>query len=194
LPVFFGPLGLPAHYHVARPIKKVIGVGGGVGIAPLYPQLRRLKEEGVHVDVILGGRSADLVILKDEFQAFADNVYYATNDGSLGVQGLVTDVLKDLLVKDKYDFVLAIGPVVMMRAVVGVTKPLNIPTGVSLNPIMIDGTGMCGGCRVTVDGKTKFACVDGPDFDGFNVDFDEITRRQSFYKEEEHVCRLKVNN
>ncbi|MDR2884215.1 MAG: sulfide/dihydroorotate dehydrogenase-like FAD/NAD-binding protein [Deferribacteraceae bacterium] len=191
LPVFLGPLGVPAHYPVDKP-KRVVGIGGGVGIAPLFPQMRKLKEEGAIVDVILGGRSADLVILKEEFEAVVDNVFYATNDGSLGIQGLVTDVLTDKLSKEGYDLVVAIGPVVMMRAVVNVTKPLNVPTGVSLNPLMIDGTGMCGGCRVSIDGKTKFACVDGPDFDGFKVDFDEVLRRQSFYKDDEHLCRLKV--
>ncbi len=192
LPVFFGPLGSPVHFDTGKPIKRVAAIGGGVGIAPLYPQVRYLREHGAVVDAILGGRSAELVILKDEFRQVADRLFFATNDGSLGTRGLVTDVLKEQLSLGlQYDLVVAIGPVVMMKAVVDVTKPLGIATGVSLNPIMVDGTGMCGGCRVNVGGETKFACVDGPDFDGLKVDFDELMRRQSFYKEEEHLCRLR---
>jgi ferredoxin--NADP+ reductase len=192
LPVIFGPLGTPAHFHAEKPIKKAVVIGGGVGIAPLFPQARLLKKEGASVDVILGGRSAELIILKDEFKQVADRLFWATDDGSLGTQGLVTDVLKERLAEGiQYDLVIAIGPVVMMKAVVNITKPLDIATSVSLNPIMVDGTGMCGGCRVTVDGGTKFACVDGPDFDGLKVDFDELMRRQGFYKEEEHLCRLR---
>ncbi len=170
----------------------MLGIGGGVGIAPLFPQMRQLKTEGKNVDVILGGRTEDLVILKNEFRAAVDNLYFATDDGSIGIKGLVTDVLKELVDNGAhYDLVVAIGPMVMMRAVVNVTKPLNIPTWVSLNPIMVDGTGMCGGCRVSVGGETKFACVDGPDFDGFKVDFDETMRRQSFYRDEEHACKIR---
>ncbi|MBQ2275797.1 MAG: sulfide/dihydroorotate dehydrogenase-like FAD/NAD-binding protein [Lachnospiraceae bacterium] len=185
---FVGPLGKPAPLHK---VDRVIGVAGGVGAAPLYPQLRKLHEMGVKVDVIIGGRSEEFVILEEKFKEFCDNVYIATNDGSKGTKGFVTDVLTDLIEKgEKFDEVIAIGPLVMMKAVVGVTKPRNIPTGVSLNPIMIDGTGMCGGCRVTVDNKTMFACVDGPDFDGFLVDFDECITRQSMFKEEEHTCRI----
>lgn len=184
-----GPLG------VAAPLtkkKRVLGIGGGVGAAPLYPQIKKLVEAGTQCDVILGGRSKEFVILKDEFEAYS-NVYVATNDGSLGTEGFVTDILKQLVeAGNEYDEVIAIGPLVMMRAVVEYTKPLNIKTMVSLNPIMIDGTGMCGGCRVTVGGETKFACVDGPDFDGFLVDFDEAMRRQGMYKEQEaHICRMK---
>lgn len=182
---FVGPLGQPAPLHKCD---RVIGVAGGVGAAPLYPQLRKLAKMGVPVDVIIGGKSAEFVILKELFEEFCDNVYIATNDGSVGTKGFVTDVLTDLLDKgEKYDEVIAIGPVVMMKAVVGVTKPRDIKTMVSLNPIMIDGTGMCGCCRVTVDGKIKFACVDGPDFDGLNVDFDELMARQRMFKEEEHL-------
>ena len=192
LDVFLGPLGKPAHYKAEGKPSRVLGIGGGVGIAPLYPQIRELKREGAKVDVILGGRTAELVILQNEFHELVDNLYYATNDGSLGTTGLVTDVLNELIQKgEKYDLVICIGPVVMMRAVVEVTKKLGIPTNVSLNPIMVDGTGMCGGCRVSVGGETKFACVDGPDFDGLEVDYDELMRRQSFYREEEHNCRLK---
>ena len=182
---FVGPLGVPTHLE-----KKdhVIGVAGGVGSAPLFPQLRKLAELGTKVDVIIGGREEQYVLWADRFKEFCDNVYIATNDGSVGTKGFVTDVLTDLLDKgEKYDEVIAIGPVVMMKAVVGVTKPRDIKTMVSLNPIMIDGTGMCGCCRVTVDGKIKFACVDGPDFDGLNVDFDELMARQRMFKEEEHL-------
>lgn len=187
---FAGPLGRPADIHPGK--KRIIGIGGGVGAAPLYPQLRKWKETGASVDVILGGRSREYVILEKEFAAFCDSVYMATNDGSAGVQGFVTDVLSGLLAGgESFDEVIAIGPLPMMKAVVGITKPLSIPTGVSLNPIMIDGTGMCGGCRVTVGGETRFACVDGPDFDGLQVDFDECIRRQGMYKEmEDHVCRI----
>ena len=186
---FVGPLGQATEL---KKCDRVLGIGGGVGAAPLYPQIKKLKSMGVSVDVIIGGRSEEYIILEDEFKEICDNIYFATNDGTKGTKGFVTDVLNDLLEKgNKYDEVIAIGPLVMMKAVVSVTKPLNIPTGVSLNPIMIDGTGMCGGCRVTVGGETKFACVDGPDFDGFLVDFDECIRRQSYYKEEEdHVCKL----
>lgn len=188
IPDFVGPLGKPSEL---KKHKRVLGIGGGVGAAPLYPQIRKLHEMGVAVDVILGGRSKEFIILDKEFEAICDNVYYATDDGSKGKKGFVTDVLNDLLNEGKeYDEVIAIGPLVMMRAVVNITKPKNIPTAVSLNPIMIDGTGMCGGCRVTVGGETKFACVDGPDFDGFLVDFDECMRRQGMYKEEEHTCRI----
>lgn len=186
---FVGPLGSPTHLVKS---KRVLGIAGGVGAAPLYPQIKALVNEGVEVDIIIGGRNAELVIFREEFEALANEVYIATNDGSLGVKGFVTDVLKDLLAQGKvYDEVITIGPVVMMKAVVDVTKPFDIKTSVSLNPIMVDGTGMCGGCRVTIAGETKFACVDGPDFDGFSVDFDELVRRQIYYKnEEEHICRV----
>lgn len=187
---FVGPLGKAAPLHKKE---RVIGIGGGVGSAPLYPQLKKLSEMGVRVDVILGGRSEEYVLLKEQFEAVCDNVYVATNDGSLGEQGFVTDVLNRLLSEgNTYDEVIAIGPLIMMKAVVGITKPLALPTAVSLNPVMIDGTGMCGGCRVTVGDTTKFACVDGPDFDGLLVDFDEAMRRQNYYKEQEaHICRME---
>lgn len=188
---FAGPLGVPTVFHE---VKRVIGVAGGVGSAPLYPQLRELAARGVEVDVIIGGREAQYVLMADEFKKFCKNVYIATDDGSLGTKGFVTTVLTDLLEKgETYDEVIAIGPVPMMKAVVGVTKPRNIKTSVSLNPIMIDGTGMCGCCRVTVDGKVKFACVDGPDFDGLQVDFDELMMRQRMFKEEEHVVNENAN-
>jgi len=187
---FVGPLGQPT---ILKKHKRVLGIGGGVGAAPLYPQIKKLKEMGVSIDVIIGGRSEEYIILEDEFKEICDNIYFATNDGTRGTKGFVTDVLNTLLEQgNEYDEVIAIGPLIMMKAVVGVTKPLNIPTAVSLNPIMIDGTGMCGGCRVTIGGETKFACVDGPDFDGFLVDFDECMRRQTYYKnEEDHACRLE---
>lgn len=149
---------------------------------------------GVEVDVIIGGREAQYVLWADEFRKFCKNVYITTDDGSLGRKGFVTQVLADLIEQgEEIDEVIAIGPVPMMKAVVGVTKPHNIKTSVSLNPIMIDGTGMCGCCRVTVDGKIKFACVDGPDFDGLQVDFDELMARQRMFKEEEHQMDEKAN-
>lgn len=186
---FVGPLGVPTEMH---DVKHVIGVAGGVGSAPLYPQLRALANKGVKVDVIIGGRSEAYVLWVDKFKEICDNVYIATDDGSVGTKGFVTTVLEERLLKEEtIDEVIAIGPVPMMRAVVNVTKPKNIKTAVSLNPIMIDGTGMCGCCRVSVDGKIKFACVDGPDFDGLLVDFDELTNRQKmFVKEEDHICRI----
>ena len=188
---FVGPLGVPAVLHEA---KHVIGVAGGVGSAPLFPQLRELANRGVDVDVIIGGREAQYVLLADEFKKFCKNVYIATDDGSLGTKGFVTNVLSDLIEKgESFDEVIAIGPVPMMKAVVNVTKPKNIKTSVSLNPIMIDGTGMCGCCRVSVDGKIKFACVDGPDFDGLQVDFDELMLRQRMFKEEEHTVSENAN-
>ena len=188
---FVGPLGVPTKFHEA---KHVIGVAGGVGSAPLYPQLRELANRGVDVDVIIGGREAQYVLLADEFRKFCKNVYIATDDGSLGTKGFVTTVLSDLIEKgESFDEVIAIGPVPMMKAVVNVTKPKNIKTSVSLNPIMIDGTGMCGCCRVSVDGKIKFACVDGPDFDGLQVDFDELMMRQRMFKEEEHTVNENAN-
>lgn len=188
-----GPLGLPTEF--GNP-KKAIIIGGGVGCAIAYPQAKALYNMGVDVTVIAGFRSKDIVILEDEMKAVSNNLYVTTDDGSYGIKGLVTEVLKDLLSKDTYDLVIAIGPVPMMKFVSLTTKPFGVKTIVSLNPIMIDGTGMCGGCRVSVGGETKFACVDGPDFDGHLVDFDELSRRNGFYREEEaHKCRMgEVNN
>lgn len=197
---FVGPLGEPTKLTKAS---HVVGVAGGVGSAPLYPQLRALAQMGVDVDVIIGGREAQYVLLADEFKKFCKHVYITTDDGSLGEKGFVTTKLSQLIDQGvDIDEVIAIGPVPMMKAVVNVTKPLNIKTMVSLNPIMIDGTGMCGCCRVSVDGKIKFACVDGPDFDGLQVDFDELMARQRMFKEEEHevsenanrLCRLMGGN
>jgi ferredoxin--NADP+ reductase len=185
---FVGPLGQPAELEKKD---RVIGVAGGVGAAPLYPQLRKLAKLGTKVDVIIGGKSAEYVLLKELFEEFCDNVYIATDDGSLGTKGFVTTVLEEKIAAGvKFDEVISIGPLIMMKNVVKITKQHNIPTMVSLNPIMIDGTGMCGGCRVTIGGETKFACVDGPDFDGFKVDFDECMKRQTMFKEEEHQCKI----
>ena len=187
---FVGPLGCPA------PLKKwgrVVGVAGGLGAAPLYPQLKALSEMGTEVDVIIGGRSAEFVLWADKLGEFCKNVYIMTDDGTLGGKGFVTNKLQELIESGaKYDHAIAIGPLIMMKNVVAVTKQFNLPTAVSLNPIMIDGTGMCGGCRVTVGGQTKFACVDGPDFDGFEVDWDECMKRQTFFREEEHECMMKI--
>ncbi len=190
---FVGPLGQPAPLN--KEWKRVIGIAGGVGAAPLYPQAKKLAEQGTKVDVIIGGRTAELVLLKEKFEKFCDNVYIMTDDGTLGEKGVVTKKLQELLDAGvKYDHAIAIGPLIMMKFVVALTKKpeYNLPTAVSLNPIMIDGTGMCGGCRVTVGGETKFACVDGPDFDGFEVDFDQCMNRQIFFKEEEHECMMKL--
>ncbi|HQB12161.1 MAG TPA: sulfide/dihydroorotate dehydrogenase-like FAD/NAD-binding protein [Candidatus Omnitrophota bacterium] len=186
---FVGPLGKPTRLHAH---KRVIGIGGGVGAAPLYPQLRKLSEMGTEVDLILGARNKDLIILEEKFRTFCKNIYITTDDGSYGMKGLVTDKLKELVEGgNQYDEVIAIGPLVMMKFVSLLTKKYNLKTSVSLNPIMIDGTGMCGGCRVTIAGETKFACVDGPDFDGHQVDYDELLRRQGMYKtEENHACRI----
>ncbi len=187
---FVGPLGKPAPFEKWD---RVVGIAGGVGAAPLYPQLKKLSEQGVRCDVIIGGRSAEFVILAEKFKEFCENVYIMTDDGSLGEKGFGVDKLKELVANgEKYDHAIAIGPLIMMKFVVLATKEMNLPTAVSLNPIMIDGTGMCGGCRVTVGGETKFACVDGPDFDGFLVDFDECMKRQTFFKEEEHECMMKM--
>lgn len=186
---FVGPLGEPTKFS---DVKHVVGVAGGVGSAPLFPQLRALAQKGVKVDVIIGGRSEEYILWADKFKEFCENVYITTDDGTSGKKGFVTNVLDELIENDdSIDEVIAIGPVVMMKAVVDVTKPKNVKTSVSLNPIMIDGTGMCGCCRVSIDGKIKFACVDGPDFDGFLVDFDELINRQKMFKsEEEHICNL----
>ncbi|MDD4715687.1 MAG: sulfide/dihydroorotate dehydrogenase-like FAD/NAD-binding protein [Oscillospiraceae bacterium] len=190
---FVGPLGKPSNFEG---MKKVCVVGGGVGCAIGYPAAKALHDMGVEVDMIAGFKNKDIVILEDEMRAACDNLYLTTDDGSYGEKGFVTDKLKSLLESGKgYDTVFAIGPVIMMKFVSAVTKPFGVHTVVSLNPIMIDGTGMCGGCRVTVGGETKFACVDGPEFDGHKVDFDELMKRNAFYKEQEqkageHICRL----
>ncbi|MFA5657932.1 MAG: sulfide/dihydroorotate dehydrogenase-like FAD/NAD-binding protein [Oscillospiraceae bacterium] len=188
---FVGPLGTASHFDES--VKKAAVVGGGVGCAIAYPQAKMLFKLGAEVDVIAGFRSKDIVILEEEMKAVSTNLYIATDDGSYGKKGFVTNVLDELIENGaEYDVVVAIGPVLMMKFICEVTKKHNIKTIVSLNPIMVDGTGMCGGCRVTVDGQIKYACVDGPDFDGHLVDFEELMNRNSAFKEEEknHVCRL----
>ncbi len=186
-----GPLGQPTHYGDA---KSICVVGGGVGCAIAYPQAKELHARGLHVDVIAGFRSKDIVILEEEMKAASSRLFITTDDGSYGEQGFVTDKLRSLVEAGaQYDLVIAIGPIPMMKFVSALTKELNIPTIVSLNPIMIDGTGMCGGCRVTVGGKICFACVDGPDFDGHQVDYNELMLRNGTYREQEaeHVCKIR---
>ncbi len=180
---FVGPLGKASE---VEGFKKVAVIGGGVGCAIAYPTAKALKENGAEVHSIIGFRNRDLVILENEFNSVSNKVVLMSDDGSCGEKGLVTDALRKLVEDgEKYDLVIAIGPLVMMKFVCLLTKELGIKTVVSMNPIMIDGTGMCGGCRLTVDGEMKFACVDGPDFDGHQVDFDEVIRRSSMYKETE---------
>jgi ferredoxin--NADP+ reductase len=187
---FAGPLGKPSE---TAGFRRVAVVGGGVGCAIAYPVAKAIHETGAEVDIIAGFRNKDIVMLEDEMRASCTNLYITTDDGSYGEKGFTTNKLKALIDSGvQYDEVVAIGPGMMMKFVCEVTKPYGIKTIVSLNPIMIDGTGMCGGCRVTVGGKTKFACVDGPEFDGHEVDWDELIKRNAFYKEEEaaHTCRL----
>lgn len=190
---FVGPLGVASHVDG---LKKVAVIGGGVGSAIAYPIAKKLHNLGADVDVVVGFRNKDLVILEDEFKAASSRLFMMTDDGSYGEKGLVTNALENLIKEgNEYDEVIAIGPLVMMKFVCELTKKYNIKTVVSMNPIMIDGTGMCGGCRLTVGGKVKFACVDGPDFDGHEVDFDEAISRSSMYKDferqaYEHQCNL----
>ena len=195
---FVGPLGNPSEF-VKEDIeelknKKMLFVAGGVGTAPVYPQVKWLHEHGVDVDVIVGAKNKELLILEEEMKAIAGNLYITTDDGSYVRKGMVTDVIKDLVnvQGNKYDVCVAIGPMIMMKFVCLLTKELGIPTIVSLNPIMVDGTGMCGACRVTVGGKVKFACVDGPEFDGHAINFDEAMKRQQMYKTEEGRAILKL--
>ena len=190
---FVGPLGLPTELEG---YKKAAVIGGGAGCAIAYPSAKALHNMGTKVDMIAGFRNKDIIILEDEMSAVCDNLYITTDDGSNGNKGFVTDVLKKLIENgEQYDLVIAIGPMPMMKAVGNLTKEYNIKTIVSMNPIMIDGTGMCGGCRIKVGGEMKFACVDGPDFDGHEVDFDEAMERLAMYKKEEkesmdHACKL----
>ena len=192
---FVGPLGKPTE---TEGIRRVCVVGGGVGCAIALPSAQAFKEAGCEVDVIAGFRNKDIVILEDEFRACSDNFYLMTDDGSYGEHGFVTVKLQQLLeAGNQYDEVLAIGPIPMMKFVCKTTEPFGVKTVVSLNPIMVDGTGMCGGCRVTVDGEVKFACVDGPDFDGHKVDFAELMNRNGVYRDQEaedeknHICRME---
>lgn len=190
---FVGPLGCETK---TEGLKKVCIVGGGVGCAIALPVAQKLHEQGAEVHSIIGFRNKDLLILEDEFKACSDKLTVMTDDGSYGEKGVVTVLLKEAIERgENYDEVIAIGPIIMMKFVVATTKPFNVPTTVSMNPIMIDGTGMCGGCRLTVGGKTKFACVDGPDFDGFEVDFNEAMARANAYaefekREREACCNL----
>jgi ferredoxin--NADP+ reductase len=174
-----GPLGEPTEIELYG---HAVVIGGGIGIAPIYPVAQALRQFGNRTTAIIGARTRDLLFYTDELGAAADRLMVATDDGSFGLKGFVTTALEQLIREDRPDWVMAIGPVPMMRAVSSLTREHKIPTVVSLNPLMIDGTGMCGGCRVSVGGKTQFACVDGPDFDAHAVDFDELVTRQSQYK------------
>ena len=194
---FVGPLGQPSEF-IKEDIntlknKNIIFIAGGVGAAPVYPQAKWFKENNLDVDVIIGSRSKDLLILEDEMKKVCKNLYISTDDGSYGYNGRVTDLLRDLVENQgkKYDHAVVIGPMIMMKFTSMLTKELNIPTTVSLNPIMVDGTGMCGACRVSLGDEIKFACVDGPEFDGHLVNFDEAMRRQAMYKTEEGRALLE---
>lgn len=193
-----GPLGQPSEFvhedieEVKK--KKYLFVAGGVGTAPVYPQVKWMREHGIDVDVIVGSKNKDLLILEDKMKAQAGNLYVTTDDGSYQRKGMVTEVIKDLVQNQgkKYDVCVAIGPMIMMKFVCLLTKELGLPTVVSLNPVMVDGTGMCGACRVTVGGQVKFACVDGPEFDGHQVNFDEAMKRQQMYRTQEGRIALKA--
>ena len=189
---FVGPLGVASH---TEGLKKVAVVGGGVGCAIAYPIAKKLHAQGAEVHAIVGFRNKDLVILEEQFRAASSVLKLMTDDGSYGQKGLVTDALKELIEGgNQYDEVIAIGPLIMMKFVCKLTKEYKVKTVVSMNPIMIDGTGMCGGCRLTVGGETKFACVDGPDFDGHLVDFDEAMERSNLYRDFEHTRREEACN
>ena len=188
---FTGPLGNASEF-ISEDIstlleKNILFVAGGVGIAPVYPQVKWLFEKGITADVIIGARTRDMLILKEQMETVTGNLYIATDDGTIGHHGVVTDVIKQLVIGEgkKYDICVAIGPMVMMKFVCLLTKELGIPTIVSMNPIMVDGTGMCGACRLTVGNEVKFACVDGPEFDGHLVNFDEAMKRQQMYRTQE---------
>ena len=194
---FVGPLGVPSEFvnEDIEELKKqnIIFVAGGVGAAPVYPQVKWMHEHGIKCDVIVGSRNKELLILEEEMRKVAGNLYVATDDGSYGFNGRVTDCLQKLVDDgNKYDHAVVIGPMIMMKFMSMLTKELGIRTTVSLNPIMVDGTGMCGACRVTVGNEIKFACVDGPEFDGHLIDFDESMRRQAMYKSEEGRAMLKL--
>ncbi|MDR2889038.1 MAG: sulfide/dihydroorotate dehydrogenase-like FAD/NAD-binding protein [Lachnospiraceae bacterium] len=195
---FVGPLGCASEFVTEEMAelkkKRILFVAGGVGTAPVYPQVKWLHEQGIAADVIVGAKNKELLILEQEMAAVAGNLYVTTDDGSYGRSGMVTDTIKELVQKDgrEYDVVVAIGPMIMMKFVCRLTKELGLPTIVSLNPIMVDGTGMCGACRVTVGDQVKFACVDGPEFDGHLVDFDEAMKRQQLYKTAEGKAFLKA--
>ncbi len=196
---FVGPLGVPSEFiHMSDQEladKRFIFIAGGLGTAPVYPQVKYLHQRGAYVDVIIGAKSAEMLIMEEEMRKVCNNLYICTDDGSKGEKGLVTQMLSTIINNGgKYDQAIAIGPMIMMKFVTLTAKEFNLPTIVSLNTLMVDGTGMCGACRVTVGGKTKFACVEGPEFDAFQVDFDEAMRRQLMYKkhEEDHVCKIGI--
>ena len=195
---FVGPLGRPSEFvHENLETlkeKKMLFVAGGVGAAPVYPQVKWLKNHGIDADVIIGAKTKDLLILEEQMKAVAGNLYITTDDGSYMRKGMVTEVVKDLVQNqgNHYDVCVAIGPMIMMKFVSLLTKELGIPTIVSMNPIMVDGTGMCGACRLTVGDEVKFACVDGPEFDGHLVNFDEAMKRQQMYKTQEGRAMLKL--
>lgn len=195
---FVGPLGCPSEF-VSEDIeslkkKKILFVAGGLGTAPVYPQVKWLHERGIDADVIIGAKTKDLLIMEEEMQAVAGNLYVTTDDGSYGRSGMVTKVIEDLIEREgkSYDLCVAIGPMIMMKFVCLTTKKYDLHTIVSMNPIMVDGTGMCGACRLTVDGRVKFACVDGPEFDGHKVDFDQAMKRQQIYRTREGRAFLKA--
>lgn len=187
-----GPLGKPneicKNYEEYKE-KRIVYVAGGVGIAPVYPQVKYLKEKGFNIDIIYGARSKDLLLIKNKIEQVASKVYYVTDDGTYGEKGFVTDVLKQHI--NEYDICVAIGPVIMMKNVAELTKEYNLKTIVSMNPIMVDGTGMCGACRCEVEGKPKFACIDGPEFDGHKINFDIALKRMNIYKKEEEELIVK---
>ena len=196
---FAGPLGNPSEFiHLSEELKsrRYLFVAGGVGTAPVYPQVKWLHEHGGHADVIIGAKTASMLIYTEEMEKVADNLYIATDDGSCGFKGMVTAKIKDLIDNEgkQYDECVAIGPMIMMKFVTLTTKEYSLPTTVSLNALMVDGTGMCGACRVSVGGKTLFTCVDGPEFDGHQVDFDEAMRRQSMYRKQEGDATEKHNH
>ena len=197
---FAGPLGNPSEFiHLSKEeleSRRYLFVAGGVGTAPVYPQVKWLHEHGGHADVIIGAKTASMLIYTKEMEKVADNLYIATDDGSYGFKGMVTAKIKDLIDNEgkQYDECVAIGPMIMMKFVTLTTKEYSLPTTVSLNALMVDGTGMCGACRVSVGGKTLFTCVDGPEFDGHQVDFDEAMRRQSMYRKQEGDATEKHNH
>jgi ferredoxin--NADP+ reductase len=186
-----GPLGRAADI---KNIHYLLAIAGGVGAAPLLPQVKEYYRKGVAVDLIIGAKSKEYLILLDEYKKVTRNIYLCTDDGSAGEKGFVTTVASKLLKNSTYDRVVSIGPLVMMKACVDVIKPFSIPVDVSLNTIMVDGTGMCGNCRVSIKGETRFACVDGPDFEAEGIDFDELISRQNFYYDEEHSCQLELRS
>lgn len=197
-----GPLGIPSEFVEWKDEefagKKFLFVAGGLGTAPVYPQVKYLHAKGANVDVIIGARNSELLIFEEEMGKVCDNVYICTDDGSKGVKGFVTDMVDKIMAEgNTYDQAVAIGPMIMMKFATKTMKKYNIPLTVSLNTLMVDGTGMCGACRVTVGGKTRFACVEGPEFDAYQVDFDEAMRRQAMYKdlesEADHKCKIGLH-